>query len=132
MLFGIQVAELPGVWPFVCDDLEAASKTSRGKWDLADIRAQLESGECQLWVWQTDTAHACIVTQIRNYAKNRCCWIRVATGENYKEWADIAIERLEAWARANGCDAMELVARPGWQRVLKGYDMTHVYLEKSL
>ena len=41
---------------------------------------------------------------------------------------------IEAWARAQGCAAMELIARPGWSRILRrhGYDITHVFCEKEL
>ena len=40
---------------------------------------------------------------------------------------------IEEFAWHNNCDLLELVARPGWKRVLKpfGYKEGHVLLEKK-
>lgn len=132
MLYGIQVGELPGVWPHVKADIDAASVTSRGKFTGDDVLSDLQKGDAQLWIWHTDTARAVLITQIVNYDRNKCCSIRIATGHNYPEWASVAIKRIEEWAKAQGCDAMELIARPGWKRILEGYEMTHIHLEKAL
>ena len=41
---------------------------------------------------------------------------------------------VENFAKEEGCDMMELIARPGWQRVLNLFDYkrTHVVLEKKI
>jgi hypothetical protein len=132
MLYGIPAAELPAVWPHVVRDIEEAANSSRGKYTADDMRGEIERGDCQLWIWHTETARAVVVTQIHSYRRLKCCWVRIATGHNYRECAAQVMQRIEAWAKENGCDAMELIARPGWSRVLDGYDMTHVYLEKRL
>jgi hypothetical protein len=134
MLYGIQRTEIDSVWPHVRADIECAVATARGKFTVDDMLAELRSGECQLWIWKSETAHALCITQVHSYKRNKVCWIRICVGENFPEWSVACIGRIEDWARAQGCDAMEFIARPGWSKVMKqyGYDMTHQYLEKEL
>jgi hypothetical protein len=132
MLYGIPAHLIDEVWDEVRPWIERACSRNRGKYDADDIRTGLASGEDQLWVWKSPTAFAVGITRLSNYPKQRVCTIRIATGTNSREWRDEAVRTIEKWAKANGCDAMELCARKGWARHLKGYDMTHVYLEKPL
>jgi hypothetical protein len=134
MLYGIQRSEIDAVWPEVRPWLMRACATSRGKFDAEDIRAGLLAGDDQLWIWKTPTAFAVGITRISTYPKQRVCTLRIVTGENMDEWALPCIDTIERWAKQNGCDAMELQARPGWERLLsrRGYDKTHVYLELAL
>lgn len=119
-------------WHAIGPWIDDAAKRSRGKYSGDDIKEALIAGECQLWMWDTPTAFGLLVTQIVRYPKNTCCWIRMATGRNSDEWANESVKTIEAWAREQGCNAMELIARPGWKKKLDGYAETHVYLEKSL
>lgn len=52
-------------------------------------------------------------------------------GEDRDSWVHL-LGDLEAWAKSIGCKRMEVVARPGWERVLKDMKKTHVILEKRL
>lgn len=134
MLYGIQRHEIDVVWPEVRPWIEEACGTTRGKFDAEDIRAGLLTGEDQLWIWKTPAAFAVGITRLANYPKQRVCTLRIVTGINMEEWAQPCIETIEKWAKANGCHAMEFQARPGWERFLKprGYDKTHVYLERAI
>lgn len=134
MLYGIQRDEIEVVWPEVRPWIEDAAKTTRGKWDAEDIRAGLLTGEDQLWIWKTPTAFAVGITRLANYPKQRVCTFRIVTGTNMAEWAAPCVKTIEAWAKANGCHAMEFQARPGWRKFLTtiGYDKTHEYLERTL
>lgn len=134
MLYGIQPAEINAVWEDVRMLIEDACATTRGKFDAEDIRAGLLTGEDQLWIWRTPTAFAVGITRLANYPKQRVCTLRIVTGNNMDEWATPCIETIEQWAKANGCHAMEFQARPGWECFLRprGYDKTHVYLERAL
>lgn len=136
MLYGIQKHLIDEVWDEVRPWIAAACKTSRGKFDENDIRMGLLLGEDQLWIWRTETSYAVGITRLVNYPRQRVCSIRIVTGRNRPEWQVPAMEAIELWARANGCQAMELQARPGWWRGflrrLGGYEMTHLYVEKAL
>lgn len=132
MLYGIAAHLVDEVWEDVRPWIEAACATSRGKFDANDIRIGLLERNDQLWIWRTETAFAVGVTRILIYPKQKVCSIRIATGRNRHEWQKACVQQLEAWAKSQGCDAMELQARPGWEKALPDYDKTHVYLEKAL
>jgi hypothetical protein len=55
------------------------------------------------------------------------------TGHHREKWQHL-IKHLEKFALDNNCDKMELIARPGWERVLRNfrYKKSHVLLEKQL
>lgn len=134
MLYGIERDEIGAVWDEVRPWIARACETSRGKFDADDIRSSLLDGTNQLWIWKTPTAFAVGITCLSNYPQQRVCNLRIVTGTNMAEWYEPCIETIERWAKANGCDAMEFQARPGWERLLarRGYDKTHVYLERLL
>jgi hypothetical protein len=132
MLQGIPAHLVDEVWDDVRPWIAEACKSSRGKFDENDIRLGLLERDDQLWIWNTPTAFAVCVTRLSNYPKQRVCNLRIVTGRNRDEWYRTGLATIEAWARDNGCAAMELCARPGWSRLLSDYDMTHVYLEKRL
>lgn len=132
MLYGIPAHQVDEVWHEVRPWIDAACKTSRGKFDADDIRLGLLQRDDQLWIWRTPTSYAVGVTRILIYPKQKVCSVRIATGRNRQEWQKECIAQLEAWAKSQGCDGMELQARPGWEKALPGYDKTHVYLERKL
>lgn len=134
MLQGIPAHLVDDVWDEVRPWLVAACKRSRGKFDENDIRVGLLERDDQLWIWRTSTAFAVGITRIINYPKQRVCQIRIVTGRNRREWEGECISVIEQWAKAQGCHAMELQARSGWGKVLsrRGYEKTHVYLERPL
>jgi len=132
MLYGIQPDQIKVVWPEVEPWISAACKRNRGKYDAQDILAGLLSGTDQLWIWRSPTAYAVGITRLSNYPRCKVCAVRIVTGTNSAEWRLQTLATIEQWARTNGCASMELVARKGWARHLKDYDMTHVMLEKHL
>jgi hypothetical protein len=136
MLYGIPSTSIDDVWDEVRPWIAAACERSRGKFDADDIRIGLLERDDQLWIWRTDTAYAVGVTRLVNYPKQTVCALRIVTGRNMAEWIEPAMAGIEQWAKSQGCAAMELCARPGWERALRsrvsGYDKTHVYLERAL
>jgi len=52
----------------------------------------------------------------------------------FQVWGKHLISRVEEFAKDEGCKMMELIARPGWQKVYNnhGYKRTHVVLEKQI
>lgn len=132
MLYGIPVTDIEAVWEEVRPWIAAACKRSRGKFDEDDIKRGLLARDDQLWIWHTETAYAVGVTRLVHYPKQLVCTIRIVTGRNRREWENECMSQIERWAKARGCDAMELQARPGWEKALPDYEKTHVYLEKRL
>lgn len=76
---------------------------------------------------------ALAITEIVAYPRIAVCKLLACTGEDAARWVNL-LTQIEAWAKAQGCAAMEPICRPGWERHLKpkGYRKTHVVLEKTL
>ena len=57
----------------------------------------------------------------------------IMTGKQRHKWQYL-VKDIEQFAKDEGCQMMELIARPGWQKVLNnyGYQRTHVVLEKKI
>lgn len=133
-LYGIPPGQVEAVWPKVEPWLVGSAESTRGKYTADDIKDGLLSGHAQLWLYESPTAIGVLVTVIAVYPQNRCCVIKIGTGENAEEWWDIALSRLEEFGRHAGCSDMEILCRPGWMKRFKsrGYDYTHAIMEKKL
>ena len=55
------------------------------------------------------------------------------TGKNRQQWQHL-IKVIEDFAEQEECNNMELIARPGWQKILQNYNYkrTHVVLDKPI
>jgi len=108
--------------------------TRGDKYEAAHIAASIMSGEFQLWGAVEDGKLIAVgVTRILNHPKKRVCQIIGGTGDDREKW-QYFIAQIEDWARAEGCQETELVARQGWARIFKplGYVVTHVMASKEL
>ena len=133
---GVLLGQLDAAWPLVAGWLEGVVARSRGKESLVELRAALVAGRKQLWIWVPGPAgvQALAVTEIVNYPATRICRVCIATGERRDQWLAPGVAVIEAWAKEQGCDAVEPVARLGWEPELKrlGYRAHHVILSKEL
>ena len=93
----------------------------------------LLAGRMQLWAVVGEAIEAIVLTEIAEYPRRRLCRVLAAAGAGRARWLHL-LGTIEEWARAQGCTAIEPVARPGWERALAplGYRKTHVILEKEL
>lgn len=131
MITGIPAQEIPAIWPNVLGRVTEACKHSRGKFFPQDILKLLLERDAQLWMVVDGYSSGVVVTQIVDYPHRKVCWIRICTGYDRDAWLH-HLSDIEAWAKAQGCVGMELIARPGWKKVLKDYDCTHIVLEKEI
>jgi hypothetical protein len=133
---GILPEQIDAVWPLVAPSLAAVCTRSRGKDSLAELLAAFGAGRKQLWIWWPSAAglEALAVTEIVDYPAIKICRVCIATGAARHAWLAPGLAVIEAWAREQGCDAVEPVARLGWKRDLKalGYRAHHVIMSKEL
>lgn len=119
------------VWPIVAkmiDDGYAAT----GEPTPADLMVWLKAGKGQLWVSVFEGVIVAAMTTsivIRRHGlalRMICCG-----GSGMALWKQCH-RQIEEFAKAEGCDRVLSEGRPGWSRVLDGYKVTAVTLEKRL
>ncbi len=97
---------------------------------LEDIRY----GRVVLWVAvddETAVVHAAMTTELVPMRSGLVCWMRQCAGDRMRDWRDFHVQ-IEQYARDEGCVKTVLRGREGWERVLPGYKVRSVQLEKVL
>jgi hypothetical protein len=113
--------EFVGVlWPEVVRMLEPSVETSKGKFTVDDIRAEIAEGALVLWVVVSDKVPvAFYTTRLLEYPGRRAMAMDWLGGSGLLSWRDAALDEMEKHARANGCQHLEGYGRLAWGRVLK-------------
>lgn len=133
-LVPLPAPQVPDWWPMVRDMVEDACKYSNGKYSVGDVLNFILQKRMQMWVAMKGHEVCAIgISELVNYPQLRVCRMLCATGDDMALWAKL-IDEIEAWALQVGAQAMEVMARPGWERVLKkfGYEKSHIQLDKRL
>ena len=126
------------VWGIVNTDIANSLNRSNG-YALADhIKKWILENKMQLWIlWDPEgnkdsKYYGVVVTEIIQRPLQRCLNIKIMIGKHREKWQHLIIH-IEDFAWINNCDLLELVARPGWKKILKpfGYKESHVLLEKK-
>lgn len=87
-----------------------------------NVWAALLNNQMTLWIAQQEDAvvRACAVTQIIQYPKIKCCnWI-VVGGLGMEDWLHLR-GPIEEHAKAQGCEAMESISRPGMVKRIREF-----------
>jgi len=136
----IPIEELDKVWGMVEKDIKSALAYSSQLTDLDFVYDLAKQGKFQVWVlWDkeqkiiTNKYFGVVVTELIKRKFGKVCHIYIMTGRQRNKWQHL-ISKIENFAKEEGCEMMELIARPGWQKVLKIFDYkrTHVVLEKEI
>jgi hypothetical protein len=135
----VKLVPIPAViaadwWPAVHGMVEDACNHSNGKYCVSDVLAFIQQQRMQLWVaLHANEICAVGISELVQYPQIKVCRMLAATGNDRELWENL-IEEMEAWGRSVGAGDMELICRPGWERVMKkyGYEKTHVILNKRL
>ena len=139
-LVRIPISELEKVWPIVDKDIKNALAYSSQLTDSSFVYETAKQGKFQVWVlWDKDKEQTnekyfgVVVTELIKRKLGKVCHIYIMTGRQRHKWQYL-IKDIENFAKQEDCTMMELIARPGWQRVLNnfGYNRTHVVLEKKI
>lgn len=139
MLQGTGFFQLPRelivpLWDEIRPFAESAAERSQGMWDITCLNEFLVNFLYQAWVYIEDgKIVALVVSRIEPFPTGlKVLWVETATGEHRERWQRLAVDTLEEFARGEGCGLIRLVARPGWQRVFRDYEVSHVLLDKRL
>ena len=121
-------------WGMVSKNIADALARSNGYARAEHIKDWILKDKMQLWIlWDSETKeyYGVCVTEIIQRPLQRCLNIKIMKGRHRDKWEHL-IKHVEEFAWHNNCDLLELVARPGWKKILKqyGYKESHVLLEK--
>tara|TARA_R100001163_G_scaffold52109_1_gene39495 strand:- start:24 stop:446 length:423 start_codon:yes stop_codon:yes gene_type:complete len=134
-LINVPTNNVNKVWKIVKIDIANSLSRSNGYARQEHIKNWILEDKMQLWIlWdsQNKKYYGVVVTEIIQRPLQRCLNIKIMTGSHREKWQHL-VKQIEDFAWQNNCDLLELVARPGWKRVLKpfGYKESHVLLEKK-
>jgi hypothetical protein len=138
-LVRIPTKELDKVWSLIEKDIKNALAYSSQLTDSQFIYELSKQSKYQIWVlWDKNQDNnnkyfGVVVTEIIKRKLGKVCHIYIMTGRQRHKWQYL-IKDIEEFAKKEDCQMMELIARPGWQKVLNnfGYKKTHVVLEKKI
>ena len=85
----------------------------------------VKRGDAQFWAF-SDSA---IVTEIIEYPQRRTLRFWLAGG-NLKTLLDVE-PKIRKWSILYRCEAVEIIGRKGWEKVLKEYEPTAIVLVKE-
>ena len=127
----IEPAHIREVWPHVRPLLEKASRRT-GLNAFADFEADILAGRSLVWIaWNGNTIEAAAATILINSDPGKVCVITLCAGRQMSRWLSL-IDRIEDYAREEGCTRIRIFGRKGWLRVLEGFAASHVVMDKAL
>ena len=128
------------VWQMVENPIKEALSYSGNHHNSEFVLNTLKKGKFQMWiVWDKDKNtiqekyNGVCITEIIQRTLKKLCHIFIMTGKNRQKWQHL-VKNIEDFAKDQQCDQLELIARPGWEKILKqfNYKKTHVVLEKLI
>lgn len=125
-LLCVNPADTGKVWPLARDLIKAAIERTDLS-DFADIEKDVLAGDQLLWLAISDRVEAAATTHL----SRGVCTLTACSGHQRERWLPLFVT-IEKYAKAEGCKAMRIYGRPGWERVLDGYRREYVILEKAL
>lgn len=100
----------------------------------ADIVERIAGGLVLLWVAIDDengNIIAAMTTELVPMRSGLVCWMCQCGGDRMQDWSRFHV-KIEEYAKVEGCGKVVLRGRRGWERVLEGYTVRSVQLEKVL
>lgn len=113
---GVPAEHVLEVWPRVEPILKRVVKPQTG-YDLNHVLTELQLRRWQLWV--VGNFDAAVITSIQVRPLHKVLWIQYIAGKGMDAWLDDWITVQEAYAKANGCEAVEFAGRVGWKRIAR-------------
>ncbi len=126
----VEPQHLARLWQHVAPLIRRACE--RGGGDFVAIQRAVLAEQALLWI-----AHdgprilAAAVTQLSIRRGRKLCTIWAMGGRDLRRVLPV-LDMIERYASDAACDAMAVCGRPGWARILGGYRIRKVELEKEL
>lgn len=119
------------VWPKAVEMIAAAMRKG-GLSAFAPVEESVLAGKSLLWLaWDGTNVRAAAVTELQQTEWKKACIIVACGGSDINGWINL-IHPIEGYAKAEGCQAMRIMGRRGWARVLSNYRVRRYVMEKDL
>ena len=119
------------IWPHAAELIHKAVRRTNLN-HARDIEVDVLGGRGLLWLaWNGEAIEAAATTSLIQTDTDKVCILTACGGADMRRWLPL-LTQIEDYARNEGCACVRIYGRRGWQRVLDGYDVTHVILEKEL
>lgn len=119
------------IWPHAAELIHKAMRRTNLN-HTRDIDRDVLGGGGLLWLaWNGSAIEAAATTSLIQTDTDKVCILTACGGADMRRWLPL-LKQIEDYARNEGCASVRIYGRRGWQRVLDGYDVTHVILEKEL
>ena len=119
----------------IWDDIkEYIDRTEDQDTSTSSVYKALTEGYWHLWVAIGDTGIVCAATtSFVFYPSGKMCRVETVGGDGMDKWL-FALKEIEEWAKLNGCIAMDIFGRKGWEKVLAplDYNFEAILLRKRL
>ncbi|GEC56777.1 hypothetical protein ABIF38_005268 [Bradyrhizobium japonicum] len=125
-LICVDPARVHEFWPFASGLIKTAIERT-GLSAFEDIEKQVLAGEQLLWLAWSEQIEAAATTHL----SRGVCTLTACSGHQRERWLPL-FATIEKYAKDEGCSTLRLYGRKGWERVLDGYRVEHVILEKGL
>jgi hypothetical protein len=122
--------QINAMTPVVKPYLDKGLKELNGELTLDTIIEAVLQGRNECWVVYKDinTIYAVITTEVIRYdTGRRVVRIVLCGGESMDKWLDDFLSRVKDYAVAMEVDAIEVVGRKGWEKVLKDKGYKYAY-----
>lgn len=113
-------------WPHARPLIKAAIDETELS-DFNEVEQQVLDGDQLLWLAHSEKIEAAATTHLAN----KVLTIVACSGHQMERWLPL-FAQIEDYARKEGCRAVRIFGRRGWERVLDGYRAEYVILEKAL
>jgi hypothetical protein len=120
-------ARIDEIWPHAKHLIRCAIEHT-GLSEFDPVERDVLDGKQLLWLaWNGQEIEAAAATQLTG----KVCVLTACAGHNRERWIPL-FAQIEKYAKDEGCSTMRIYGRKGWERVLDGYHVEHVILEKAL
>ena len=139
-LVKVPTKELDKVWGLIEKDITQSLLFSGQLSDSEFVLDTAKEGKFQIWIlWDKEQKtnvekyFGVVITEIKEKKLGKVCHIFMMTGRQRHKWQYL-IKDIEKFAKEEKCLMLELITRPGWQKILSqyGYKRTHIVLEKQI
>jgi hypothetical protein len=115
-------------WERCAPFIDRAVERADGAFDLEYVKTKVFTNQAQLWPGQ----NSAVVTRLETHPSGLLtCLLWLAGGDDLSELK--ALEKaISAWAKAMGCERMEIIGRRGWLKALDDYREGSTVLVRNL